>query len=157
MGSQYLLVHLICSFLYTVTQYQEEDEEEKSEKNRCFRQTNRRNLDALPLKARLLHSEDLEEMIEAASYFRKVLATGKKILKNTVNRTENNTVNNTVNKTVNNTAMNPIYWIIYSFLISHLLPQSYVTLSMCPSVRLTLSMSVCLCNSLYVLLSVSHR
>ena len=72
-------------------------------------------------------------------------------------------MNNTVNKTVNNTAMNPIYWIIYSFLISHLLPQNdlvslslYVLLSvspsLCPSARVThlvvtFSMSFCPCHT----------
>ena len=60
----------------TTIQYQEEEKEETSKKNKTVRQSTRRNLDALPQKAKNLYSDNVEEMIEAASYFRKVLATG---------------------------------------------------------------------------------
>lgn len=58
-------------------QYQEEEEEEESKQQTKIRQTSRRNLDALPQKALNLYSENTAEVIDAATYFRKVLATGK--------------------------------------------------------------------------------
>ena len=42
-------------------------------------QTVRRNLDALPQKAINLHSEKIEEVLDAAIYIRKLLAFGEKI------------------------------------------------------------------------------
>jgi hypothetical protein len=44
----------------------------------------RRNLDSLPIHAQELDSDDLNTQIEAATYFRKVLAIGKTLLRYTL-------------------------------------------------------------------------
>lgn len=55
--------------------FQEDDEDEETKKKNKFKGI-RRNLDALPEKARQLHGEDMEELLDSVMYFRKVLAIG---------------------------------------------------------------------------------
>lgn len=52
-------------------------EEEESKKAKTPNRTVRRSLDALPQKAQNLYSENIAELIDAAIYFRKVLAIDK--------------------------------------------------------------------------------
>lgn len=60
-----------------ITQYQEEEDDGESKKQSKFQQAVRRNLDALPQKAENLFSQNIDEVVDAATFFRKVLATGE--------------------------------------------------------------------------------
>ena len=55
--------------------FQEDDEDEETKKKNKFKGL-RRNLDAVPEKARQLHGEDMDELLDSVTYFRKVLAIG---------------------------------------------------------------------------------